>query len=125
MYTGVKELFAGIREKGITIGVYSDYPGEDKLSAMGLDADLVIDSTQPDIDRLKPDPAGLLYLCRHFGYRPEECLFIGDRDERDGACARNAGMPYLIIDSSQQPFMAYQGTSTKRSITKKITQDIC
>ena len=42
---------------------------------MGLQADLVVSSTDPEIDRLKPDPKGLLYICDHLGVSPADCLF--------------------------------------------------
>jgi FMN phosphatase YigB (HAD superfamily) len=30
------------------------------------------------------------------GIPAEACLYIGDRDERDGACARSLGVHYLL-----------------------------
>ena len=33
------------------------------------------------------------------GIPKETCLFIGDRDDRDGACARKEGINYLIKGS--------------------------
>ncbi|WP_196795358.1 HAD hydrolase-like protein [Richelia intracellularis] len=32
------------------------------------------------------------------GVSVEDCLLIGDRDDRDGECARRAGMKYFILD---------------------------
>ncbi|GAB2967825.1 hypothetical protein GCM10027048_43270 [Hymenobacter coalescens] len=97
MLPGVQEFWGGLRTQGIAIGIYSDYPAHAKLAAMGLQADAVVSSIDPQIDRLKPDPKGLLYLADYFCLPPEACLFIGDRPELDGACARQAGMPYLLV----------------------------
>ena len=69
---------------------------------MELVADVVVSSTDPEINRLKPAPQGLLHVADKLGLAPSECLFIGDRQELDGACAEQAGMPYLIVD--KQPF---------------------
>lgn len=102
MYPGTKAFFTALRENGITIGIYSDYPAHDKLAAMGLQADIIVSSTDPHIDHLKPAPQGLIYLTDTLGVSPAECLFIGDRPELDGVCAEQAGMPYLIVD--KQPF---------------------
>lgn len=105
-YPGTQELFAALRQHDIKIGIYSDYKAHDKLAAMGLEADLVISSTDPEIDRLKPDPKGLLYIAQRLQVTPEECLFVGDRQELDGECATQANMPYLIVD--KQPFDDFQ-----------------
>jgi phosphoglycolate phosphatase/putative hydrolase of the HAD superfamily len=86
----------------IKIAIYSDYKAEDKLKAMGLKADLVVSSTDSDIDRLKPDPAGLFHIVRQMNVLPQDCLFIGDRPELDGVCAEQAGMPCLIVE--KKPF---------------------
>jgi phosphoglycolate phosphatase/putative hydrolase of the HAD superfamily len=97
-YPGTKDFFEALRRQGIPIAIYSDYVAHEKLKAMGLAADIVVSSTDPEVDRLKPDPKGLLYIADQLGVTPSECLFIGDRQEMDGACALNAHMPYLIIE---------------------------
>lgn len=47
-------------------------------------------------------PDGLNYIVKKLKASPEECLFIGDRQEMDGECAIRANMPYLIIE--KKPF---------------------
>jgi phosphoglycolate phosphatase/putative hydrolase of the HAD superfamily len=97
-YPGVKSFFARLKANNIKIAIYSDYKAHDKLQAMGLQADLIVSSTDSEIDRLKPNPKGLLYIAEKLHVSPQECLFIGDREELDGQCALNANMPYLIVD---------------------------
>jgi len=104
-YPGTSSFFKALKSKGFKIAIYSDYKADDKLKAMELSADLVVASTDPHIDRLKPDPRGLIYIAEKLGVKPEECLFIGDREELDGRCAVNAGMPYLILD--RKPFDSF------------------
>jgi putative hydrolase of the HAD superfamily len=96
-YPGIHQFFSLLKQQGIQIAVYSDYPAAEKLQAMELEADLVVSSTDKAIDALKPNPAGLSYILQHFNMAADECLFFGDRDELDGACARKAGMPYYIL----------------------------
>lgn len=106
-HRGVAELFDRLRRSGRTIGVFSDHAVGDKLSAMGLRADITVSATDPHIDRLKPDPAGLLHILQQTNTRPERCLMIGDRDERDGAAARRASVPALIR-GRQGHFRSYE-----------------
>ncbi|TVT43472.1 HAD family hydrolase [Hymenobacter setariae] len=96
-YPGTRAFFDALRQQDIKIGIYSDYPAHDKLVVLGLPADVVVSSTDPDIDQLKPNPKGLLHIAAALGLATTDCLFIGDRPELDGECAERAGMPYLIV----------------------------
>ncbi len=99
-YPGVVNFFEHLKEIGINTAIYSDFEAVEKLNSMGIQADLVLSSTDSKIDSLKPNPKALLHIARYFDVRPDQCLFIGDRDELDGQCARNAKMPYLILDTN-------------------------
>jgi HAD superfamily hydrolase (TIGR01549 family) len=92
----VDSFFEALARRGIKIGIFSDYPIEDKMAMLGLHADASCYSLERDIDRLKPQTAGLQKLVEKMGLNGSECLFIGDRDSRDGACARRFGMPFLL-----------------------------
>ena len=118
-YPGTQELFGALRQHGIKIAIYSDYKAHDKLKAMHLSADYVVASTDPEVDRLKPDPQGLLYLVSKAGVSVTDCVFIGDRQEMDGDCALRAGMPYLIIDKKPySEFDYYQQLIKQLKATK-------
>lgn len=93
---GVRSFFQELRQQGKAIAVFSDYPAQEKLAAMGLSAQVVICADDPLVNRLKPDPKGLLVTARDLGVEPGMCLYVGDRDELDGEAARRAGMAYLI-----------------------------
>jgi len=98
-YRGAQALFSQFQRQGIPIGVFSDYPPGDKLRALGLTAQVIVSATIAEINRLKPDPTGLLVAAAKLGVPAPECLFIGDQEAKDGECARRAGMPYLILAS--------------------------
>ncbi len=100
---GIEELFARLKARHIPIGIYSDYPASKKMEALGMAADVLVCSTDRDVDRFKPDGKGLVVAAQKLNLLPEQCIFIGDRDEKDGLCARNAGMPYLILTKHQPP----------------------
>lgn len=103
IYPGVKELFRKLRERDIKIAIYSDYKAADKLDAMGLEADLIVSSTDQNIDRFKPDPMAITYIMNKLKVTSAECLFVGDREELDGQCAINAGISYLILQKKSKP----------------------
>jgi len=104
-YAGVADFMSALRRSGRTVAVLSDYPAADKLAALELEADLQVSAVDPEVDRLKPHPRGLQRVLEISGVAAEQTVMIGDRDERDGECARRAGMQYLIKSSSAQPKM--------------------
>lgn len=94
---GARRLFAQLRATGRRIGVFSDYPIEAKLAALGLACDAAVSAEDPAVDRLKPHPAGLELLLSRVDVRASEALVVGDRDDRDGECARRLGCSYRIL----------------------------
>ncbi len=96
---GLVELLQAARNAGLRIGVFSDYPAERKLAAMGVAGlvDVVRSAHDPEIGRFKPAPDGLLAVARALGLAPEECVYVGDRPEVDAVAARAAGMPAFIV----------------------------
>ena len=93
----VSRLFSALRDRGRRIGIWSDYPARAKLEAMGLTADSVVSAIDPEVNRMKPHPAGLARTLELLSVSPQEALMIGDRDERDGEAARRLGCPYLLL----------------------------
>ncbi|MDX1952228.1 MAG: HAD family hydrolase [Verrucomicrobiota bacterium] len=96
---GIVELFERLRQKNIKIGVFSDHPVIEKLQFLGLKPDIAASAIDPCINRLKPDPKGVLWICEQFQVPTAECLHIGDREERDQACAQRAGCASLILSA--------------------------
>lgn len=87
-------LFSG---RQIMVAVLSDHPPEAKLKALQVEGIFSCSSQDPSIDKLKPDPAGVLHICGYWGIEPSQCLVIGDRDDRDGEAARRAGARYIVV----------------------------
>ncbi|MEM1131182.1 MAG: HAD family hydrolase [Pseudomonadota bacterium] len=100
---GADALFDALRTAGIKIAVWSDYPAKDKLAALDLAADLVVAATDDKVRIMKPDPSGLDVVVEALGCRPEDCLMVGDRDERDGAAAAARNVPYIRVGSDALP----------------------
>lgn len=95
-YGGVAQVFSQLKESGRTVAALSDYPASEKLRVLELETDLVVTAMDPEVDRLKPHPAGLLRIIELARAEPAGVLLIGDRDERDGESARRAGCPVLL-----------------------------
>ena len=94
-----KELISAISsfapQKNIII--YSDYPAEDKLDALGVTySHCFFPSSEHDYG-LKPSKKMITYIIEQTGIVPEKTLFIGDRDEKDGLSARNGNMDFYNI----------------------------
>ena len=121
MYPGVASFFAALRRQGIKIGIYSDYPAQQKLRALGLTADVLVSSTDTDVNALKPQPQGLRRAAAALGVPPAACLFIGDRPELDGRCAELAGMPYLILDPQSSALSFYQRLEAELNAPISVT----
>jgi FMN phosphatase YigB (HAD superfamily) len=92
-------LLAAARRRGLRLGVLSDYPAAAKLEAMQLAEffDVVVSAQDEAVNCFKPDPAGLAHVLRKLNAHPSQALYVGDRHEVDGAVARAAGVPCIII----------------------------
>lgn len=83
----------------LRLGVYSDFPVEEKLEALGCRErfELRLASTDREINAFKPHPRGFLVACERWGLAPAEVLFVGDRADVDAGGARAAGMPCALL----------------------------
>jgi phosphoglycolate phosphatase/putative hydrolase of the HAD superfamily len=105
-YPHVDRLFERMQALGKQVAVFSDYPAVDKLRALGLRASPVVCATDPGVARLKPDARGLLQILAQTGVSAQRALMIGDRFDRDGAAARQAGVRALIRHAKPHPEFA-------------------
>ncbi|MDB5743674.1 MAG: Haloacid dehalogenase domain protein hydrolase [Polaromonas sp.] len=105
-YPHLDALFAGLRAAGKQIAVFSDYPAQGKLAALGLQAEPIVCATDARIARLKPDPKGLLAILRETGVPAQRALMIGDRFDRDALAASRAGVRALIRARKPHPQFA-------------------
>jgi putative hydrolase of the HAD superfamily len=102
-YSGLTEVFEGLRSRGIKIGVFSDYPANQKLKALALEADFVVSAEDATVRVLKPNPRGLIELMDQAGAPPSRTLMVGDRIDRDGEAAKRAGTQSLILSAKKRP----------------------
>ena len=94
-------LLRRLKEQGVKIAIYSDFPVQKKLTALpDLTADYAFCAADSAIQCLKPDPAGLKNILQITGEASCDSLFIGDRYEKDGKCAETAGVDFIILDNN-------------------------
>ncbi len=91
------ELMRRLKGMEVQTVIYSDYPVADKIKALNLTPDFYFSGSDEGINSLKPDPAGMNYIMKVLKVKPEEVLVIGDRQEKDGEAAGNAGVDCMIL----------------------------
>lgn len=101
---GLLEFLQTMKARGIRTAALSDYPGRDKLEALGVAAlfDAVLAAQDPEIDAFKPNPRGLAVALERLGAAASDCLYVGDRGDVDAPTARAAGVRCVIV-SSRRP----------------------
>lgn len=93
-YPGVPELLRQLRDRSVSLCVYSNKPDPDTRFIVPHyfpdTAFAVIQGSRPDLP-LKPDPAVPLSIARGLGLSPGEFAYLGDSGV-DMRCAAAAGM---------------------------------
>ena len=92
-------LIEQAKARGLQLAVYSDYGCvTDKLQALNIDPaqfDLIV--AAPSLGALKPSEPCARRLLELLNADPATTLFVGDRDEKDGATARAVGAKFMLI----------------------------
>ena len=95
----VLQLIDACAQRGITMAIYSDYGCiEEKLKVLGLDSSqfaLLISS--PALGERKPSAAAARKILDLLHADPQTTLFVGDREEKDGASARAVGAKFFLV----------------------------
>lgn len=100
---GLSDFLTKASNRGLHMGVLSDYPPKRKLEALGIAHyfKFIACAQDEQVCAFKPSPKGLLALLAQMGLQPDEALYVGDRIEVDGEAARRAGMIAAIIGISE------------------------
>lgn len=96
-----RRTIEGLVERGVRVGVISDYRVEDKLGAMGL-ADLPWSAlvAADHLGALKPHRRAYDHAAAKLGVPPERILHVGDRIDTDVRAAEAAGFTALLLGSA-------------------------
>jgi beta-phosphoglucomutase-like phosphatase (HAD superfamily) len=96
-------FLAAMKDRGIKLGAFSDYPAASKLDALAVGRffDAVVSSFDSEVKGFKPNPSGLLLCAKKLGVLPQQVLYVGDRPQVDAECARRAGALAAILEDGQ------------------------
>jgi HAD superfamily hydrolase (TIGR01509 family) len=99
IYPGLVPFLAKAAQHGLKLAVASDYPAEDKLRALGIEAYFccVVSPSDPRVRRFKPAPDGILAVLAELAVDPSHAIYIGDRPDVDAEAARRAGTACAIL----------------------------
>jgi len=100
---GVAASFAELKTRGWKIAAVSDYPASRKLEALELDVDAIVCAQDPDVQQFKPSSAGVEAALHRLHVDPQSAIYIGDREDVDGAAARAARICSIIL-KPREPF---------------------
>ncbi len=97
--SGLEAVLRELKRKGYRIGIYSDYPCEKKLIALGIRSlvDAVSCSMDSDIGVFKPHPIGFRVIAQKLGLSTRQIVYVGDRSDVDADGAMSAGMQAVLI----------------------------
>lgn len=98
----LENMLSSLQKQGYHLGVYSDYPANDKLHALGLGNyfTTIVSSSDPDVTGVKPHTNGFHVAAQRMGSATEEIVYVGNRPEVDGKGAVASGMKYLNISKN-------------------------
>ena len=99
LYQPVREVFAGLREKGCKIGIVTTkyhYRIEQILDKFDMRSAVDIIIGAEDVKIEKPDPEGLLLAAGHLNAAKEQVLYIGD-SLVDAEAAQRAGIDFAGV----------------------------
>lgn len=96
---GVMEFLKAAVDRGLRLGVVSDYPAVAKLQAMGMAHffDVIVSAQDADVQMFKPSPRGLEVALKRLGVTRHEAMYIGDRRDIDVSAASGAGLACIIV----------------------------
>lgn len=91
-YRSFKKSIGELKELGLKVALFSDFPIEPKLSYLGLSGMWDATLCSEDAGALKPDPRGFLAIAKAIDVDPSKILFVGNSYQYDVLGAKAAGM---------------------------------
>ncbi len=93
-YDGIREMLAGLKGRGLTLGVVTskvEWAARETYGRYRLDEFLSVEVFHDDTERHKPDPEPLLHAAEKGGLAAARTVYVGD-SVHDMAAGKAAGM---------------------------------
>ena len=106
-YKEVNEVFGLLEKKKIPIAVFSDFPVENKLKALGIDDKIKYVFSSKDAGFLKPDRRSFDYLYQNSPlseFKKSEVLYVGDSYSKDCVGSSDFGFSSVLITRRQKAY---------------------
>ena len=97
-FDGVAETLKRIRNNGLKVGVFTDFPLFRKLEGMGLASLVDFAASSDDAGFLKPDAHCFEYLLYNLKMGPQDVLYVGDSYEKDIVGANAASIDAVLVN---------------------------
>jgi phosphoglycolate phosphatase len=110
MYDSVEPLMRNLRDARIRAGIVTtklNYRIRNILVANGLLEFFDVIVGADDVERMKPDPEGLLLALRRLETAPVSAVYVGDHII-DAQAARDAGIPFIAVLSGRHSRGAFE-----------------
>lgn len=117
---GAMSLITAARKAGIKIAIVSDLTLEVqlwKLEHLGLLQHLDALVTSEEVQKDKPSEAPFLLALHRLNAAANDCVMIGDRDDKDGAGAKQVGIPYIRIDTGDGQGKSFRQLANEWGLT--------
>ncbi len=100
-YDGVENTFKKLKDCGVQIGVFSDFPLLSKLEGLGLSQYVDFAASSEDVGFLKPNIHCFEYLMYNMGLKPSEALYVGDSYSKDVVGSHDAGLDAVLVNAKE------------------------
>ena len=97
-FEGVAKTFEKIRNNGLKVGVFTDFPLLRKLEGMNLASLVDFAASSDDAGFLKPDTHCFEYLLYNLKMDPQDVLYVGDSYEKDIVGANAASIDAVLVN---------------------------
>lgn len=104
-YLEVVSFAKSLYKAGKKIIIYSDYPAKAKISVLEMPYDYIFISGEEGLQELKPSMFAMKHILHSTKLSPDEILYIGDRDKKDGASAELVDIAYCDIQHLRKIIM--------------------
>jgi putative hydrolase of the HAD superfamily len=104
-FPGVARTLAGLRERGMRLGVLSDSPlVVEKLGYLGIEPYWDVTLAADQAGGLKPDPVPFRYMAERLDLPPSKILFVGNHYAYDIVGANGVGMLTAHFSRRRVPY---------------------